>query len=39
MVCVSEFLDRKHGLQDKWGGPGEVKPLLDDGVHYVLLDI
>ena len=31
MVCVSESLDRKHGL-DRWGGPGEVKPLLDDGV-------
>ena len=32
MVCLSEFLDRKHGLQDKWGGPGEVKPLVGDGV-------
>ena len=31
MVCVSEFLDRKHGF-DRWGGPGEVKALLDDGV-------
>ena len=31
MVCVSDFLDRKHGL-DRWGGPGEVKALLDDGV-------
>ena len=32
MVCVSEFLDRKHGLESRWGGPGEVKALLDDGV-------
>ena len=31
MVCVSEFLDRKHGF-DRWGGPGKVKALLDDGV-------
>ena len=32
MVCVSEILDRKHGLESHWGGPGEVKALLDDGV-------
>ena len=31
MVCVSEFLDRKHRF-DRWGGPGEVKTLLDNGV-------
>ena len=32
MVCLSEFLDRKHGMESGWGGPGEVKALLDDGV-------
>ena len=32
MVCVSDLLERKHGLEDCWGGPGEVKPLLDDDV-------
>ena len=31
MVCVSDFLDRKHA-QDRWGGPGEVRALLDVGV-------
>ena len=32
MVCVAEFLDRKSGLETGWGGPGEVKALMDDGV-------
>ena len=32
MVCVSECLDMKYGLESGWGGPGEVKALLDDGV-------
>ena len=32
MVCVSDVLERKDGLEDRWGGPGEIKSLLDDGV-------
>ena len=31
MVCLSDFLDRKQ-TQDRWGGPGEVRTLMDDGV-------
>ena len=32
MECLSDFLDRKAALEPGWGGPGEVKALLDDGV-------
>ena len=32
MTCLSEFLDRKTALEPGWGGPGEVRALLDDGV-------
>ena len=32
MECLSDFLDRKAALELGWGGPGEVKALLDDGV-------
>ena len=32
MTCVSEFLERKTALEPGWGGPGEVRALLDDGV-------
>ena len=32
MECLSNFLDRKAALEPGWGGPGEVKALLDDGV-------
>ena len=31
MVCLSDFLDSKQ-TQDRWGGPGEVRALMDDGV-------
>ena len=31
MVCLSDFLDRRQA-QDCWGGSGEVRALLDDGV-------
>ena len=31
MVCLSDFLDRRQS-QDRWGGPGHVRALLDDGV-------
>ena len=32
MECLRDFLDRKAALEPGWGGPGEVKALLDDGV-------
>ena len=32
MTCVSDFLDQKAALEPGWGGPGEVRALLDDGV-------
>ena len=32
MVCLTDFLDRKEAMEPGWGGPGEVKTLLDDGV-------
>ena len=32
MTCVSELLERKTALEPGWGGPGEVRALLDDGV-------
>ena len=33
MTCLTEFLDRKEALEPQaWGGPGEFKTLLDDGV-------
>ena len=32
MTCVSEFLEQKAALEPGWGGPGEVRALLDDGV-------
>ena len=32
MVCLSDFLDQKVAMEPGWGGPGETKPLLDDGV-------
>ena len=32
MECLSACLDRKAALEPGWGGPGEVKALLDDGV-------
>ena len=32
MVCLTDFLDRKEAMESGWGGPGEVKALLDDGV-------
>ena len=35
MECLSEFLDRKVAMESGWGGPGEVKALLDDGVSPV----
>ena len=31
MVCLSDFLDSKQ-TQDRWGGPGEVCALMDNGV-------
>ena len=36
MECLSDFLDRKAALEPGWGGPGEVKALLDDGVPQAL---
>ena len=33
MECLSNLLDRKAALEPGWGGPGETKPLLDDGVE------
>ena len=32
MTCLSDFLDQKTALEPGWGGPGEVRALLDDGV-------
>ena len=32
MTCVSEFLEQKAALEPGWGGPGEIRALLDDGV-------
>ena len=32
MTCISDCLDRKAALESRWGGPGEVRSLLDDGV-------
>ena len=32
MVCLTDFLDKKEAMESGWGGPGETKPLLDDGV-------
>ena len=31
MECLGDLLDRKAALEPGWGGPGETKPLLDDG--------
>ena len=33
MVCLTDCLDRKEAMEPGWGGPGETKPLLDDGVE------
>ena len=33
MECLSNLLDRKAALEPGWGGPGEIKPMLDDGVE------
>ena len=32
MTCVSDLLEQKTALEPGWGGPGEVRALLDDGV-------
>ena len=32
MVCLTDFLDQREAMEPGWGGPGEVKTLLDDGV-------
>ena len=32
MTCLSDCLDRKAALESRWGGPGEVRNLVDDGV-------
>ena len=32
MVCLTDCLDKKVAMEPGWGGPGETKPLLDDGV-------
>ena len=32
MVCLTDLLDKKEAMESGWGGPGEVKTLLDDGV-------
>ena len=32
MTCLSDFLDQKTALEPGWGGPGEVRNLVDDGV-------
>ena len=32
MTCLSDFLDQKTALESGWGGPGEVRNLVDDGV-------
>ena len=32
MTCISDFLEQKTALEPGWGGPGEVRALLDDGV-------
>ena len=33
MTCLTDFLDKKEALEPQsWGGPGEFKALLDDGV-------
>ena len=32
-MCLTDFLDRKEAMEPGWGGPGETKPLLDDGVE------
>ena len=29
---MTDCLDRKEAMESGWGGPGETKPLLDDGV-------
>ena len=33
MECLSDLLDRKAALEPGWRGPGETKPMLDDGVE------
>ena len=35
MVCLTDFLDKKEAMESGWGGPGEVKALLDDGASPV----
>ena len=32
MTCLSDFLDQKTALESGWGGPREVRNLVDDGV-------
>ena len=32
MVCLTDCLGKKEAMESGWGGPGEVKALLDDGV-------
>ena len=32
MTCIVDCLDRKAALESKWGGPGEIRNLVDDGV-------
>ena len=32
MTCIVDCLDRKAALESKWGGPGEIRTLVDDGV-------
>ena len=33
MTCLTDFLDKKEAMEPQaWGGPGEFKALLDDGV-------
>ena len=32
MTYFSDVLDRKAALESRWGGPGEIRNLVDDGV-------
>ena len=31
MVCLGDLEDRMAALEPGWGGPGEIKALMDDG--------
>ena len=32
LTCVSDLLDRKMEEEGRWGGPGHIRALVDDGV-------